>query len=57
MRRNYSMFYTCKKCLYTFEAKYKPDQCSDCGKREVREATEKEIAEYKKNIEEFKKNS
>lgn len=51
------MFYTCKKCLYTFEAKYKPEQCPDCGKREVREATEKEIAEYKKNIEEFKKNS
>lgn len=46
--------YHCDACHYTFESATLPDRCPDCGKRQfsghsaVREATDKEIDEYKR---------
>ena len=40
------MLYACRECLYVFESKAKPEQCPDCGKYAVRDATEKQAAEY-----------
>lgn len=41
--------YTCMACQYTFESPQEPDQCPDCGKTEVRPATELEVEEYRAN--------
>ena len=43
-----AMMYTCitPNCFFTFEQAGKVDACPDCGKRAVREATKKEIADY-----------
>ena len=40
------MIYTCKSCLYTFMEQDGCGQCPDCGKKNVRQATEKEELEY-----------
>ena len=42
------MIYACDACRYIFEAKEAITQCPDCGKYEVRPATENEVSEYKK---------
>lgn len=42
-----TMFFTCNRCKYTFEAADVPERCPDCGKIAVRKATEEEIEEYK----------
>ena len=36
----------CDHCYYLFESEELPEQCPDCGKREVRPANEQEQAEY-----------
>ncbi len=38
--------YTCDACRYTFESDKLPDRCPDCGKLQVRRASESEIYEY-----------
>lgn len=48
------MIYTCDACLYTFIEQDECDQCPDCGKKNVRQATEKEELEYYRNRAEFK---
>ena len=48
---NESNIYTCSACMYTFPAKSKPELCPDCGKAEVRPATDKERSEYLANKE------
>ena len=50
-------YYTCNKCKYTFCAEEGCEQCPDCGKHDVRPATEQEIADFKKHREEFKDNN
>lgn len=35
--------YTCDACRYTFESDKLPDRCPDCGKLQVRRASESEI--------------
>lgn len=47
--QNECELYTCMACQYTFESPEMPDQCPDCGKTEVRPATELEQAEYLSN--------
>ena len=44
-----SNIYTCSACMYTFQAESKPELCPDCGKAEVRPATDKERDEYLAN--------
>ncbi len=39
-------YYICDACRFQFEDTSQPDSCPDCGKDEVREATEQEKAEY-----------
>ena len=38
--------YTCDACRYTFESDKLPDRCPDCGKLQVRRASESVIYEY-----------
>ena len=38
--------YTCDACRYTFESDKLPDRSPDCGKLQVRRASESEIYEY-----------
>lgn len=40
------MVYACDACKYLFEAENEVDQCPDCGKHSVRQATPDEIDEY-----------
>jgi ssDNA-binding Zn-finger/Zn-ribbon topoisomerase 1 len=47
------VIYTCTKCRFTFSRAGKVEDCPDCGKQAVREATEKEKEEYKKNRAEY----
>ena len=48
------MIYTCASCLYTFMEQDRCEQCPDCGKKSVRQATEKKELEYYRNRAEFK---
>ena len=43
------MIYTCHHCRFTFRRTGLVEICPDCGKPAVREATDKEKEEYKKN--------
>ena len=43
------MIYTCNSCRFTFKRSGKIEVCPDCGKLAIREATEKEKDEYRKN--------
>ena len=49
------MVYTFNRCRFTFRRTGKVEDCPDCGKAAVREATEKEKAEYLKNQAEYDK--
>lgn len=40
------MIYTCNKCKFTFERIGEIDQCPDCGKKDIREASDSEKADY-----------
>ena len=47
------MIYTCNHCRFTFRWTGEIETCPDCGKPAVREATEKEKDEYRKNQAEY----
>lgn len=47
-------YFTCKKCRYTFCTDVECERCPDCGKKDIRSATDGEIQEYFKFREEFK---
>ena len=54
MEKRILVYYICDKCHYQFESEFETNQCPDCGKHKVREATESEIEEYlniKSNLE------
>ena len=53
MKGCFEMIYTCNNCRFTFRWAGKVENCPDCGKSAVREATEKEKAEHKKNQAEY----
>ena len=42
------MIYTCHQCLFTFRRTGTVENCPDCGKPTVREATDKEKEEFEK---------
>lgn len=39
-------YFTCGYCRYTFISDKNPERCPDCGKLEVRAATQDEITAY-----------
>ena len=43
------MIYACEECLYTFMRQDGCEQCPDCGKKSIRQATEKVELEYYRN--------
>ena len=45
------MIYTCDKCLFTFERVGALITCPDCGKETIREATDAEKEEFRRNLE------
>lgn len=47
-------YFTCKKCRYTFCTDVECERCPDCGKKDIRPATDGVIQEYLKFREEFK---
>lgn len=47
------MIYTCDNCYFKFDRATQPEQCPDCGKYAVREATEAEKQEYEELLKEF----
>ena len=49
--------YTCDACRYTFESDKLPDRCPDCGKLQVRRASESEIYEYEHRFDKEKESS
>jgi len=49
------MIYRCDSCRFTFERMGAVDDCPDCGKAAVREATKDEKDEYQKNRAELDK--
>ena len=46
MEDQFVSYLTCEACRYTFVSYKDLIQCPDCGKPQVRKATEKEIADY-----------
>ncbi len=48
------MIYCCDACKFLFERIGEITQCPDCGKVMIREASEAEKEEYKRNKEEFR---
>ncbi len=42
-------YYHCECCNFTFKREGDVDCCPDCGKKEVREAKQWEIEEFKKD--------
>lgn len=40
------MIYVCDACHFMFKPVGDPEQCPDCGKSNIREANEEEIAEF-----------
>lgn len=47
------MIYVCEKCHFTFERVGNIEQCPDCGKMSIRQATEEEIKKYLQIKEEY----
>ena len=50
------MIYACDACKFLFQRVSEPEQCPDCGKYNIRHATEKEVEEFNnrpKNINEI----
>lgn len=45
--------YTCDSCRFTFECAEDAESCPDCGKLNIRAATREEIADYRRNREEW----
>lgn len=50
------MIYTCEACHFTFARVGECEQCPDCGKKAIREATEDEIEDFNRYQEESKQN-
>ena len=50
------MIFACDKCHFLFSRTRQPEQCPDCGKFAVREATEAERQEYEEHLKEFQVN-
>lgn len=48
------MYYTCENCFFTFCRSGDVEQCPDCGKYNLRPATEKEISDFQKELAEKK---
>ena len=46
------MIYACDNCHFLFSRARQPEQCPDCGKYAVREATEAERQEYEERLKE-----
>lgn len=42
--------YHCTNCHFTFKREGKVDSCPDCGKPDVRPATEAEIKEFQRYV-------
>lgn len=51
------MIYACDHCLYLFETEEEPDRCPDCGKTNIRPATELEEQEFHRYQAEFQAES
>lgn len=51
------MIYTCEHCYFTFSRVSKPEQCPDCGKPVIRQATPEEQLEFECNLAESKRAS
>jgi rubrerythrin len=47
------MVYVCERCRFVFERTGVAEACPDCGKPNIREASEEECAEYLKSRTEF----
>ena len=47
--------YSCetKDCRFLFESEVEPERCPDCGKKKIRFANAREIAEYEQRKKEF----
>ena len=47
--------YSCetRDCMFLFESEVEPERCPDCGKKKIRLANAREIAEYEKRKKEF----
>ncbi|MDR2089802.1 MAG: hypothetical protein LBP73_10685 [Clostridiales Family XIII bacterium] len=49
------MVYVCDSCRFVFERTGETDACPDCGKPDIREASEAERDEYRKGRADFGK--
>ena len=49
------MIFVCDKCHFIFSRTTEPEQCPDCGKYAVREASEAERQEYEEHLKEFQR--
>ncbi len=47
------VIFVCDKCHFLFSRAVRPEQCPDCGKYAVREASEAEQQEYEEHLKEF----
>ena len=47
-----TMIYACDNCHFLFSRARHPEQCPNCGKYAVHEATEAERQEYEKRLKE-----
>ena len=46
--------YHCNKCHFTFKREGEVDSCPDCGKPDIRLATDEEIEEFNRYLKEHK---
>lgn len=51
------MIFTCEHCHFTFSRTALPEQCPDCGKPVIRQATAEEQQAFECNLAESKKAS
>lgn len=49
------MICTCEHCHFIFSRALIPEQCPDCGKPVIRQATEEERLEFERNLAESKR--
>ena len=49
------VLYACetKDCRFLFECEEEPERCTECGKKNIRLANEREIQEYERRKKEF----
>ena len=53
--KDVKILYACetKDCRFLFESEVEPERCPDCGKKKIRLANAREIAEYEQRKKEF----